>query len=382
MKQIATKQDVTTSLAAEGFNSIAEELEGVVESTGQTLDTSGESAVDPNTSQIRKAITAIGQVASSCSVSGSGNLFVLSQRGGVVPAVSYYDGQSLSFFSDRITSGDVTCNYSGLGVKKIFSADGGEIAPGGISTSSVSIVYSESADGGSGAFILELGGFVSIIGNEDVGGVKTFSSSPVIPTPVSTDNSTKAASTAFVQSVSGGYRNFGVGANGPIGIADFNSPSNDDAGFLSQLSAVSGLTNIPNNFSQTRTNLISLGHSSYPVQLAFQGEKFSFRSVDGDFAGSVNWREVLHSGNEEQIGVGQAWQDLTSQRAAGVTYTNNTGKPIEISITSSSNTSIDIEVGGVSFSGVGGQSSAMAIIVPNGVTYRSISTFLEWRELR
>jgi hypothetical protein len=35
-------------------------------------------------------------------------------------------------------------------------------------------------------------------GNETVAGIKTFSSSPVIPTPTAGDNSTKAASTAFV----------------------------------------------------------------------------------------------------------------------------------------------------------------------------------------
>ena len=32
------------------------------------------------------------------------------------------------------------------------------------------------------------------------------------------------------------------------------------------------------------------------------------------------------------IGVGQTWQDVTASRAAGVTYTNSTGKPIQISI--------------------------------------------------
>ena len=32
------------------------------------------------------------------------------------------------------------------------------------------------------------------------------------------------------------------------------------------------------------------------------------------------------------LGVGQTWQDLTGQRISGQTYTNNTGKPIQISI--------------------------------------------------
>lgn len=32
------------------------------------------------------------------------------------------------------------------------------------------------------------------------------------------------------------------------------------------------------------------------------------------------------------LGVGQAWQDVTAQRALGVTYTNNTAKPILVFI--------------------------------------------------
>lgn len=37
-----------------------------------------------------------------------------------------------------------------------------------------------------------------LTGNQTIAGTKTFSSSPIVPTPDSTDNSTKAATTAFV----------------------------------------------------------------------------------------------------------------------------------------------------------------------------------------
>jgi hypothetical protein len=33
------------------------------------------------------------------------------------------------------------------------------------------------------------------------------------------------------------------------------------------------------------------------------------------------------------VGVGQTWQDLTSSRAAGTTYTNSTGRPITVAVT-------------------------------------------------
>lgn len=48
------------------------------------------------------------------------------------------------------------------------------------------------AIGGSGAFVTKSS-------NVTIGGTKTFSNSPVVPTPATSDNSTKAASTAYVK---------------------------------------------------------------------------------------------------------------------------------------------------------------------------------------
>ena len=45
---------------------------------------------------------------------------------------------------------------------------------------------------------------------------------------------------------------------------------------------------------------------------------------------SVNFENIYPSSKE--IGVGQTWQDVTSQRQAGITYTNTTGKPIQVLI--------------------------------------------------
>lgn len=42
-------------------------------------------------------------------------------------------------------------------------------------------------------------GAVGLTGNETVAGTKTFSSSPIVPTPTTGDNTTKAASTAFAK---------------------------------------------------------------------------------------------------------------------------------------------------------------------------------------
>jgi hypothetical protein len=58
-------------------------------------------------------------------------------------------------------------------------------------------------DGGGNATSIEpfggSGSFVALSGNQTIAGVKTFSSSPILPTPAAGDNSQAAATTAFVK---------------------------------------------------------------------------------------------------------------------------------------------------------------------------------------
>lgn len=59
--------------------------------------------------------------------------------------------------------------------------------------------------GGSATVVIPIGGpgqFVQLVGDQTIAGVKTFSTSPVVPTQISGDNSTKVASTAFVKAQS------------------------------------------------------------------------------------------------------------------------------------------------------------------------------------
>jgi hypothetical protein len=56
--------------------------------------------------------------------------------------------------------------------------------------------------GGSATTVIPIGGpgaFVGLTGAQTVAGVKTFSSSPILPTPAISDNSTAAATTAYVK---------------------------------------------------------------------------------------------------------------------------------------------------------------------------------------
>lgn len=95
--------------------------------------------------------------------------------------------------------------------------------------------------------------------------------------------------------------------------------------------------------------------------------------------------------NDQAFGIGQTWQDVKSVRSSGITYTNNTGRPIEVFITilPTSNTDVhSVIVGGVSILdgdlGFIGQTIPFSFIVPNGVSYAvsSTTTISKWSELR
>ena len=79
------------------------------------------------------------------------------------------------------------------------------------------------------------------------------------------------------------------------------------------------------------------------------------------------------------LGVGQAWQDMTGVRSNGVTYTNDTGKPIQIyAYQAPSGTAMTIS--GVTFPVHG--SSMICVVIPNGATYSIAGQTSKWLELR
>lgn len=87
----------------------------------------------------------------------------------------------------------------------------------------------------------------------------------------------------------------------------------------------------------------------------------------------------------QAVGYGQTWQDVTASRALGVTYTNTTGRPIQLYITGDLNDTT-ITVGGVpllarDYSG----GTFICLIIPVGATYTLSATGSsdrKWMELR
>jgi len=60
---------------------------------------------------------------------------------------------------------------------------------------------------------------------------------------------------------------------------------------------------------------------------AISGQTFSGDISASNLSGTNSGDQVL-----SEIGVGQTWQDVTSSRAKNTTYTNSTGKPIQVFI--------------------------------------------------
>ena len=131
-------------------------------------------------------------------------------------------------------------------------------------------------------------------------------------------------------------------------------------------------------------------------------------AIAGDTSGSVTLQAPAVAGGtvvtlpsasgtaaltSDLLGVGQTWQNVIGSRTAGLTYTNNTGKPIVMAISASATNYIVINfiINGVTIfthnSGGGGYSQigGAQIIVPNGATYGitiSAGGLNSWFELR
>jgi len=119
------------------------------------------------------------------------------------------------------------------------------------------------------------------------------------------------------------------------------------------------------------------------------GDTFVIRAT------AANTVEVMFYSRAVQlpIGVGQTWQSLTGSRALETTYTNTTGRPIQVNITPAQGASGrgNMIVGGVVVGSYQSNqvtySATISAIVPAGATYRytvtaGAQTLSSWAELR
>ncbi|MBK0062136.1 MULTISPECIES: pyocin knob domain-containing protein [unclassified Acinetobacter] len=219
-------------------------------------------------------------------------------------------------------------------------------------------------------------------------GTANINLTPTFTTQAITDNSTNVATTAFVQAVNTADTGSSatavklktartIGGVSFDGTANINLPGVNTAGNQS----TSG---------NAATASACTGNSATATKLATARNIALSGAVSGsaNFDGSGNITITTTANNA--IGVGQSWSDVTSSRAVNTTYTNTTGKPIQIMVTTANWNnagSFELVLDGVSVTNIGNQdgynqSKPVSAIVQNGSTYRINGSFTKWSELR
>jgi len=101
------------------------------------------------------------------------------------------------------------------------------------------------------------------------------------------------------------------------------------------------------------------------------------------------WTPFILSGGDVMLGVGQTWQDVTASRVPNTTYTNTTGRPIEIMVYgygTATYSRFNIFINGASFNAVTCNAyGAFTMIIPNNVSYSytiTSASITMWWELR
>ena len=231
---------------------------------------------------------------------------------------------------------------------------------------------------------------VALTGNETIAGIKTFSSSPIVPTPTTDfqastkkyvdDNITPpynptppiATGTATFDSVTNNISLAGIGIGVEIG----------------DVIQISGATDSKNN-SEFTVEVIT-DNDNIIVNQAHAGKGTTKNVADRSSDTGVTVK-LLAKWYNAPIGLGQDLVDVTASRISGVTYTNNKRRAAVVSCftTTGPSTGIDFYINGVLVSsqlfdepsGSSALKASGSMIVPNNATYM-VSGSSKWFELR
>ena len=114
-------------------------------------------------------------------------------------------------------------------------------------------------------------------------------------------------------------------------------------------------------------------------------KKLSFANLKATL---LTYFDTLYSQTTAIFGIGQTWKNVAVSRSAGVTYTNRTGKPIQIYIRIVGEGTVAEDAFVVDEIGIGYRPSQIGsviyAVVPNNATYRLLSgvNATRWAELR
>jgi len=184
--------------------------------------------------------------------------------------------------------------------------------------------------------------------------------------------------------------------SGKVSVSPVTS---DELATLDGITASTAELNLLDGVTATTTEINYIDGVTGPIQAQIDGKatdnELTQIEVEDDTStvfGQVSGQRLAQAFNasEQQIGVGQTWQDLTGSRSAATSYQNTTGKPITVAVGNTGAGSfgeLDVSTDNVNWITVGNLHpntgmSAMAV-VPHNHYYRLTNwngTF--WAELR
>lgn len=212
----------------------------------------------------------------------------------------------------------------------------------------------------------------------------TFTGTPAAPTAAPGTNTTQVATTAFVGAADTAAITAERSATATLTNKTLTSPTINGGTItgITDLTVGDGGTGVS---SLTADNVI-LGDGTNPVKFVAPGSSGNVLTSNG-----TTWTSAALPVNA--IGVSQTWQDVTGSRLGGTTYTNSTGRPIMVSVNTSSTTNTitttTLTVDGLAVASngsQGGNTNGVTAIVPDGATYSvsigSGGSLSGWFELR
>ena len=169
-----------------------------------------------------------------------------------------------------------------------------------------------------------------------------------------------------------------------------------DDGLRTYRSLINNNTFNPNSESIVNRWMVYAGDGSLPVATStIAGIIKVINTLTSTDAGSALSAAMGRALALRDIGVDQKWTNVTSQRNSRDTYTNNTGRPIQVCISAVGVLSLYVDGVRVCSSGHGNwistnpnPTASISVIVPNNSIYRLSSptvfeeSTLQWTELR
>lgn len=181
----------------------------------------------------------------------------------------------------------------------------------------------------------------------------------------------------------------GTGANTAAdarsNLSAAKSGANSDITSLSGLTTALTVAQGGTGTSNLTANTVLIGNGTSAIQGVAPGTSGNLLTSNG-----TAWTSTASTA----IGVGQTWQDVTASRALATTYTNSTGRPIQVSVVLGNYTdaaiNMQLNVDGLQIATFGyGRAGAgdngngtCTAIIPAGSTYSVTGYFTYWYELR